>query len=86
MFNFRHLFNDKIHKISLNKNNFFLAPITVTYLQNKGLPVPGCNSALFKPGYFLSNEPGYYKEGDFGVRLENVIEVVPASVPVNEKK
>ncbi|XP_076251360.1 xaa-Pro aminopeptidase ApepP-like isoform X1 [Rhynchophorus ferrugineus] len=30
----------------------------------------------FKPGYFLTNEPGYYKEGYFGVRLQNVLEVV----------
>ncbi|KAL3276551.1 hypothetical protein HHI36_011926 [Cryptolaemus montrouzieri] len=30
----------------------------------------------FKPGYFLSLEPGFYSEGEFGVRLENVIEVV----------
>lgn len=27
-------------------------------------------------GQFLSNEPGYYNEGDFGIRLENVMEVV----------
>lgn len=31
-----------------------------------------------KPGFFLSNEPGYYKEDDFGVRLENILEVIPA--------
>ncbi|KAJ8963735.1 hypothetical protein NQ314_005414 [Rhamnusium bicolor] len=30
----------------------------------------------FKPGYFLSNAPGFYREGDFGVRLENMLEVV----------
>ncbi|XP_029168203.1 xaa-Pro aminopeptidase 1-like isoform X3 [Nylanderia fulva] len=43
----------------------------------------GCgNSACalkLKPGFFLSNEPGYYKEGDFGIRLENILEVIPAS-------
>ena len=26
----------------------------------------------------LSNEPGYYKEGAFGIRLENLIVVTPA--------
>uniref|UniRef100_A0A6P7GWA3 Xaa-Pro aminopeptidase ApepP-like n=1 Tax=Diabrotica virgifera virgifera TaxID=50390 RepID=A0A6P7GWA3_DIAVI len=31
---------------------------------------------VFKPGYFLSNAPGYYKEGVFGVRLGNVLQVV----------
>ncbi|XP_049821340.1 xaa-Pro aminopeptidase ApepP [Aethina tumida] len=30
----------------------------------------------FKPGYFLTNEPGFYSEGEFGVRLENVLEVI----------
>ena len=26
-----------------------------------------------KPGMILSNEPGYYREGDFGIRTENLI-------------
>ena len=29
-------------------------------------------------GMILSNEPGYYKEGAFGIRLENLIVVTPA--------
>lgn len=29
----------------------------------------------FKDGYFFSNEPGYYKKGEFGIRLENVLQV-----------
>lgn len=29
----------------------------------------------------LSNEPGYYREGAFGIRLENLILVVKATVP-----
>ena len=28
----------------------------------------------------LSNEPGYYKPGAFGIRIENLVEVVPSSV------
>jgi len=28
------------------------------------------------PGMILSNEPGYYKEGHYGIRLENMMEVV----------
>ncbi|KAG5865671.1 hypothetical protein JTB14_008783 [Gonioctena quinquepunctata] len=31
---------------------------------------------VFKPGYFLTNEPGFYREGEFGIRLENVMEVI----------
>ena len=30
------------------------------------------------PGMILSNEPGYYREGAFGIRLENLIVVQPA--------
>ncbi len=31
-----------------------------------------------EPGMILSNEPGYYREGEFGIRLENLIVVEPA--------
>ncbi|MEM6811195.1 MAG: aminopeptidase P family protein [Pseudomonadota bacterium] len=27
----------------------------------------------FKPGMILSNEPGYYKEDEFGIRIENLV-------------
>ena len=33
-----------------------------------------------EPGMILSNEPGYYREGAFGIRLENLIVVHPAPV------
>jgi Xaa-Pro aminopeptidase len=29
----------------------------------------------------LSNEPGYYKPGDFGIRTENLILVEPRAIP-----
>jgi Xaa-Pro aminopeptidase len=32
----------------------------------------------FEPGMILSNEPGYYREGEFGIRLENLIVVQTA--------
>jgi len=32
----------------------------------------------FEPGMILSNEPGYYREGDFGIRIENLMVVQPA--------
>jgi Xaa-Pro aminopeptidase len=31
-----------------------------------------------KPGMICSNEPGYYKEGEFGIRIENLIVVTEA--------
>lgn len=32
-----------------------------------------------QPGMILSNEPGYYREGAFGIRLENLLVVMPAA-------
>jgi Xaa-Pro aminopeptidase len=32
----------------------------------------------FQPGMILSNEPGYYREGAFGIRIENLIVVQAA--------
>ncbi|MGV6848236.1 MAG: M24B family metallopeptidase, partial [Marinibacterium sp.] len=34
-----------------------------------------------QPGMILSNEPGYYREGAFGIRIENLIVVQEAAVP-----
>ena len=30
-----------------------------------------------KPGMIVSNEPGYYKSGAYGIRIENLVTVVP---------
>lgn len=35
----------------------------------------------FEPGMVLSNEPGYYREGAFGIRIENLIVVREAERP-----
>ena len=34
-----------------------------------------------QPGMILSNEPGYYREGEYGIRIENLIVVEPAESP-----
>lgn len=33
------------------------------------------------PGMILSNEPGYYREGAFGIRIENLVVVTASDVP-----
>ncbi|MET0589423.1 MAG: aminopeptidase P family protein [Novosphingobium sp.] len=33
------------------------------------------------PGMFLSNEPGYYKAGEYGIRIENLILVEKREIP-----
>ena len=37
------------------------------------------NTVALKPGMIVSNEPGYYKTGAYGIRIENLVAVVPAS-------
>ena len=39
-----------------------------------------------EPGMMLSNEPGYYKEGHFGIRLENLILVEPRKIAGAERE
>ncbi|KAH3666261.1 hypothetical protein OGAPHI_004450 [Ogataea philodendri] len=36
---------------------------------------PYCNSATLVPGHLISNEPGYYKPGEYGIRIENMFYV-----------
>ncbi len=39
-----------------------------------------------KAGMICSNEPGYYKEGDFGIRIENLVLVEERDVPGAERE
>jgi len=44
------------------------------------------NSVALRPGMILSNEPGYYKEGGYGIRIENLQVVTPpAPIPGGER-
>ena len=46
------------------------------------------NEVPLEPGMILSNEPGYYREGAFGIRIENLIVVVdaPAIIGGDDRK
>lgn len=37
------------------------------------------NSVALQPGMIVSNEPGYYREGQYGIRIENLQYVTPAA-------
>ena len=39
-----------------------------------------------QPGMILSNEPGYYKTGDYGIRIENLVLVVEREIDGAEKQ
>jgi Xaa-Pro aminopeptidase len=44
------------------------------------------NSVTLCPGMIVSNEPGYYKPGDYGIRIENLQFVTaPRSIPGGER-
>lgn len=39
------------------------------------------NAVALEPGMILSNEPGYYKADAYGIRIENLLLVLPPEVP-----
>lgn len=39
------------------------------------------SAVALEPGMILSNEPGYYKTGAYGIRIENLVIVRPVEVP-----
>ncbi|MDR3513830.1 MAG: aminopeptidase P family protein [Caulobacteraceae bacterium] len=44
------------------------------------------SAVALKPGMIVSNEPGYYKEGAYGIRIENLQVVTePAEIPGGER-
>ena len=50
-----------------------------------GSSQPGGDEPL-RAGMILSNEPGYYKTGEYGIRIENLVLVVAREVDGAEKK
>lgn len=42
--------------------------------------------AALLPGMILSNEPGYYREGKFGIRIENLLAVEPRKIRGAERE
>ena len=44
------------------------------------------NQEVLKKGMVISNEPGYYEDGNFGIRIENLLEIVPVKSQMEEDK
>lgn len=44
------------------------------------------NGVALRPGMILSNEPGYYKNGVYGIRIENLVTVVEASPVAGQER
>jgi Xaa-Pro aminopeptidase len=43
------------------------------------------NRVALEPGMIVSNEPGFYKTGGYGIRIENLVTVVEAAVDGGER-
>lgn len=48
-------------------------------------PRPNAATSYLKPGNIISNEPGYYEEGEYGIRIENVMIIKNAGYKYNGK-
>ena len=46
-----------------------------TYISSAERKYPG----TLRPNIFFSDEPGYYKEGEYGIRLENILRTIEAN-------
>jgi len=44
------------------------------------------NAQPLLPGMVISNEPGYYKTGGYGIRIENLVVVTPVEIPGGERE
>ena len=44
------------------------------------------NSVALRAGMIVSNEPGYYKEGGYGIRIENLQFVTEPAVPAGGER
>lgn len=42
------------------------------------------NKEVLKKGMVVSNEPGYYEDGNFGIRIENLLEILYVKPEHNE--
>ena len=43
-------------------------------------------TVALKPGMIVSNEPGYYRSGAFGIRIENLVAVEPRPTPAGGER
>lgn len=53
--------------------------------QRIGKPVNGANLVALSQGMVVSVEPGYYRPGELGIRIENLVAVQPQPLPGDER-
>ena len=58
----------------------FSAFVSRLFLIIQSISSRTANTTPLEPGMIVSNEPGYYKPGGFGVRIENLLEIVDSGI------
>lgn len=58
--------------------NVHEGPMGISYRTNP-------NDPGLEEGMFLSNEPGYYEDGEFGIRIESIVVIRPAETKFQSK-
>ena len=73
----------KVLKVSVHESVCVAALTSYPYCLPDHAPTSALNSAPLKAGMTVSNEPGYYADGRFGIRIENIVLVREAKTPNN---
>jgi len=69
------------HGVGCNLN-VHEGPIGI-YIGNSPRITKVAENVDIKPGMFITNEPGYYEDGKFGIRIENLLLCVPVETKYN---
>ena len=83
-----HLWNDGVdygHGTGHGVGSFLSVHEGPQRISKPGGAFPGTETPL-REGMILSNEPGYYKPGEYGIRIENLVLVVDAGLADSEGK
>ena len=62
---------------SISTTERAMASAVTSRCMNRRSASRGTGSVELQPGMILSNEPGLYREGEYGIRLENLVLVTP---------
>ena len=62
-----------VHEGPHGLGNAICKPCSTSPLDVDSINLPACNEVPLIPGMTLSNEPGYYADGKFGIRIESIV-------------
>ena len=68
-----HSLNINVHEGPHGLGNAICKPCITSPLDVDSINLPARNEVPLIPGMTLSNEPGYYADGKFGIRIESIM-------------